>query len=90
MNTLEAIDRIETFDDEEDGQIEAYQILINSGQVWHMSGTYGRQAMELLRCGLCELGEIRFKDAYGNTVPSRYDVKPGTTGASLATRGTHI
>lgn len=68
-------------------EIEAYQKRINDGTIWHFEGAAGRRAMELLEAGLCELGEKRFTDYWGNVVPSRYDVKPGTKGAPLSTRG---
>lgn len=70
----------------ESEEIEAYQKRINDGSIWKFEGSAGRRAMELLRAGLCELGEKRFTDYYGNVVPSRFDVKPGTTGAPLSTR----
>ena len=57
------------------------QKLIDSGQAWHMEGHIGRQAMNALQIGACMLPTERHTDAYGNTVPSRYDVKPGTTGS---------
>lgn len=67
-------------------EIEMFQKLINSGDVWTMQGSYGRHAMNLLKAGKCELATIPFKDAYGNRIPSRYEVQPGTTGAPLGTR----
>lgn len=83
INKLIALEQGELDEREE---IQAYQEMINDGSVWRMQGSAGRRAMDLLRAGLCELGSRRFTDYYGNIVPSRYDVKPGTTGAPLATR----
>ena len=56
---------------------------INSGLVWKMEGSAGRYAMDLLRSGICILPTVRRIDYYGNTVPSRYDVKPGSCGSFL-------
>ena len=79
---IKAIWECETEADE----IKAMQALINSGQAWHMEGSIGRRAMELLDAGLCELGEKAFFDYWGNKVPSRFEVKAGTKGAPLSTR----
>lgn len=59
------------------------QELINTGMAWRFEGSVGRHAMDLLRGGACMLPKHRTVDAYGNTVPSRYDVKPGTPGSFL-------
>lgn len=83
------VDDITAYEDgemDEDKQIEFFQRIINDGSVWRLQGSYGRQAMSYLESGLCELGEQRFTDYYGNTVPSKYDVKPGSKGAPLNTR----
>ena len=57
------------------------QQLINSGQIWSFEGSMGRHAMSLLESGACMLPTVTRYDYYGNKVPSRYDVKPGTTGS---------
>lgn len=67
----------------EDREIRMFQILINSGDVWNMQGSYGRRAMQLLKERKCELATIPFTDYYGNHIPSRYEVKAGTTGSPL-------
>ena len=67
-------------------RIQAIQRMINDGSVWHMEGSLGREAMDYLKAGYCELGEKSFRDYWGNKIPSRYEVKAGTTGASLSTR----
>lgn len=80
------IDDLMDFEDgelSEAAEIKMFQKLINSGTVWHMQGAYGRRAMQLLRDRKCELATIPFKDAYGNHIPSRYEVKAGTTGSPL-------
>lgn len=56
---------------------------VNSGVAWQLEGAYGRQAMEFLKTGLIFLPDVRHRDAYGSTVPSRDDLKPGTTGTLL-------
>jgi hypothetical protein len=54
---------------------------INSGLVWKLEGSAGRYAMDLLRSGICMLPTTRTIDYYGNVIPSRYDVKPGSPGS---------
>ena len=59
----------------------AMQRAINSGMAWKMQGSYGRAAMDALEAGFCMLGRERCRDYYGNTIPSRDDVAPGTKGS---------
>jgi hypothetical protein len=56
------------------------QNMINSGEAWRMEGSYGRAAMDNLESGACYLPQERHNDFYGNTVPSRDDLKSGTKG----------
>ena len=56
---------------------------INSGLCWKLEGSYGRAAMDTLESGACMLPEVKHNDYYGNAVPSRNDLKPGTTGTLL-------
>jgi len=70
--------------DSREGQasvIEALQRLINSGAVWHLEGWIGRMAMEAINSGDCCLGPKGHFDAYGEYVPSRSEVMPGTPGS---------
>ena len=67
--------------DTEDEHISKYQEMINSGLAWQLEGAVGREAMRLLDAGLCILGEQGYKDFWGNYVPSRHEVKPGTKGS---------
>jgi hypothetical protein len=58
-----------------------YQRLVNSGQAWMMEGAVGRTAMSLIEQGEIVLGEQGHRDYYGNYVPSRHEVEPGTKGS---------
>jgi len=62
-------------------EIEHFQALINTGQAWSLQGSYGRRATELIEAGLCTLGEVGHRDYWGNYIPSKYEVKPGTKGS---------
>ena len=65
----------------EEEVIEAYQEMINNGSAWRMEGSVGRQAMALIESGDCVLGETGHRDYWGNYVPSRHEVEPGTKGS---------
>lgn len=58
----------------------AMQRLIDSGTVWSLEGSAGRSAMDALESGVCFLPTTRSRDYWGNTIPSRDDLKPGTKG----------
>jgi hypothetical protein len=47
-----------------------------------MEGHVGRTAMSLIEAGLCVLGEEGHRDYWGNYVPSRHEVEPGTKGSA--------
>ncbi len=57
------------------------QTLIDSGQAWLLEGHVGRQAMAAIEDGTCVLGEVGHHDYWGNYVPSRHEVVPGTMGS---------
>lgn len=57
------------------------QSLIDSGMAWRLEGHIGRQAMAAIEAGDCVLGEEGHHDHWGNYVPSRYEVEPGTKGS---------
>lgn len=57
------------------------QSLIDSGMAWRMEGHIGRSAMAAIEAGECVLGEVGHRDYWGNYVPSRYEVQPGTKGS---------
>jgi len=61
--------------------VEGYQALIDNGQAWRLEGHVGRTAMSLIEDGLCMLGEVGHRDYWGNYVPSRHEVAPGTKGS---------
>jgi hypothetical protein len=61
--------------------IDAYQHLINTGQAWRMEGSVGRTAMDLIEAGHCMLGEEAHQDYWGNRIPSRHEVEPGSKGS---------
>ena len=57
------------------------QDLIDVGTAWKMEGSVGREAMTMIEAGHVVLGEIARTNYWGFTVPSRYDVEPGTKGS---------
>lgn len=67
--------------DDLEGQVAAIQRGINEGSIWLMQGSAGRAAMDFMRAGYCTLGEESHRDYWGNYVPSRTEVKPGTLGS---------
>jgi hypothetical protein len=66
----------------EDEQVEVYQELVNTGAAWTMEGHVGRTAMAMLEAGIIMLGEVGHRDYWGNYVPSRFEVEPGTKGSA--------
>lgn len=53
---------------------------IDTGVVWQMEGSAGRDAMEALRVGVCMLPKKDHYDYYGNCVPSRDKLQKGSKG----------
>lgn len=81
MLTMADINNIETEEDIDD--VEYYQSIqraINAG-AWSFQGSYGRAMMDAINAGRCLLGTKSARDYYGNTIPSRSDVKAGTKGS---------
>ena len=66
----------------EDEVVALYQELVNNGQAWMLEGSVGRTAMDLIEAGRIMLGEVGHRDYWGNYVPSRYEVEPGTKGSA--------
>lgn len=58
----------------------ALQRQINSGTIWHMQGACGRAAMDAITAGACLCAFVGSRDYWGNYVPARSDLKPGTKG----------
>jgi hypothetical protein len=61
------------------------QLLILSGDIWKFEGSAGRAAMASLESGECYLPASdsrpgRVYDYYGNVVPFRDDLQPGSKG----------
>lgn len=56
------------------------QSIIDSGLAWRLEGSIGRQAMQLLEYGACMLPKRSHHDVYGNYIPSRDELEPGSKG----------
>lgn len=67
-------------DSDYDDHFTSVQRAINSG-MWGLQGSYGREMMAAIENGYCMLGKNSSKDYYGNRIPSRDEVKPGTKGS---------
>jgi len=61
--------------------VAAMQRRINDGSIWHLEGSAGRAAMDLLDNGECMLGPRPCIDYWGNRIPARDEVKDGTKGS---------
>ena len=73
--TFKAITKLQ-----KDYGFDKIQESINTGLAWKMEGSVGREAMALLESGACMLPKEFNVDYYGNRVPSRDVLKPGTKG----------
>jgi len=60
--------------------VAGMQNMINDGSIWMFQGSAGREAIHLLKAGYCTLGDEPHKDYWGNTVPSKTMVAPGSVG----------
>lgn len=65
----------------EDGPEFNIQALIDSGAAWRLEGHIGRQCMAAIEAGRAVLGTVGHRDYWGNYVPSRTEVEPGTKGS---------
>jgi hypothetical protein len=78
------LDDINTIECDDESTQEEYfmsiQRCINSG-MWGMQGSYGRAMMDAIKSGYCMLGRSDATDYWGNHIPSRTQVKPGSTGS---------
>ena len=57
------------------------QDLINTGAAWSLEGSVGRACMAAIENGDAVLGTEGHRDYWGNYVPSRTEVVPGTKGS---------
>lgn len=57
------------------------QQLIDSGDAWKLEGHVGRRCMAAIENGDAVLGPEPRIDFWGNRVPSRHEVTPGTLGS---------
>ena len=55
MNQIDKIIAFEQGDLDEEGILELFQELIDSGLVWQLQGSYGRMARNLIEAGYCEV-----------------------------------
>ena len=78
---LEDFDIIECGATGEPAYFEALQRAINGGEGWKFQGSYGRAMMAAIEEGRCLLGPQPAQDAWGNRIPSRTEVEPGTKGS---------
>lgn len=81
MSDLTDIMVLEQGEGDEEEQFAALQRVINSGTGWSMQGSMGRSMMAAIEGGWCLLGKEPKRDYYGNRIPSRDEVKPGTKGS---------
>lgn len=65
----------------EDEYLDEMQALVDSGDAWRLEGAVGREAMRLIEDGRLMLGPVGHRDYWGNYVPSRHEVEPGTKGS---------
>ena len=72
----------------EEDYFYSIQRAINSG-AWGLQGSYGRAMMDAIEGGFCLLGKQPARDYYGNRIPSRDEVKPGTKGSYQFTARQH-
>jgi hypothetical protein len=76
-----AVMTLETDEDAtEEDEVRALQALVNSG-TWGLQGHTGRAMMDAIEAGVVALGPESARDYYGNRIPSRTEVEPGTKGS---------
>ena len=83
INNIEAEDGVDEYD-----YFASVQRAINAG-AWSFQGSYGRAMREAIKDGLCVLGIKDLKYYYGNTIPSRTNVKAGTKGSEDYVKEAH-
>lgn len=63
-----------------DSETRQLQEWVNSGTAWRLEGAVGRAAMALLEVGDIMLPQQAHTDYWGNTVPNRDWLEPGSKG----------
>lgn len=77
----EAFDSLTGVDQSPDDSLEGVQQLIDSGQGWLLEGSVGRAMAAAIEDGAAVLGPVGHRDYWGNRIPSRDEVVPGTKGS---------
>lgn len=77
---LQDILNVEGHAQSEEDYYLSVQRSINAG-TWGLQGSFGRAMMDAIDEGACLLGNNPARDYYGNRIPSRFEVKPGTKGS---------
>lgn len=67
--------------DEDADELAGLQELADTGAAWHLEGSVGRAVMAAIEDGQIALGPVGHRDYWGNYVPSRFEVEPGTKGS---------
>lgn len=81
MDTYSAVETLEMNDAATtEDQVRALQALVNAG-TWGLQGAYGRAMMDAIESGYVALGKEPARDYWGNRIPSRSEVEPGTMGS---------
>ncbi len=81
MINLNDVDNIEGNAESEEDYYGSLQRAINSLEAWKFQGHYGRSMMDAIKAGRCMLGQESTHDYWGNFIPSRDQVEPGTKGS---------
>lgn len=81
MSLYDAVTALDFEEVAAEEEIRALQTLINGG-VWGLQGHTGRAMMDAVEAGVCALGHDSATDYWGNRIPSRYEVEPGTKGSA--------
>lgn len=85
-----AIEQIDNFLDDDFEYEEEYSVeeqalevqrQINALHYWRFEGSVGRTLIDFINSGYCLLGHDDTHDYYGNHIPSRDQVQPGTKGS---------
>ena len=74
------LDTVLAVENGEDEDGSAIQKMINAG-AWSFQGSVGRTMMEAIEAGAALLGKEPAQDYWGNFIPSRDMVVPGTKGS---------